>query len=205
MKRPTIPAKFAATCGTKLPLEKAVLNALIDCIKWLMERGELTCGNCKWAGFVSACSGTEHCLSAKRTDEACQFFVWMPRREWPEPERRNANAQGISIETTSLELSKRLREAGAKQESGYRWGHDDVNDRIALMPSDCVLLLNEASAFTLAEMLERVRVLGAIRLYLDRSCAECTWPNAPQFQRQSPTEAVGLLYEWALKEGVVKE
>ncbi len=137
------------------------------------------------------------------------------------------------IETTSLELSKRLNEAGAKQESSFFWqdqgcvdGGHELKDRARSHdPQD--MDRADYAALMLAEMLERLpRMLELRGYHYLRTLTgypqnwqpsteatenayywneECGYYDGTVFEHATATEAVGLLYEWALKEGIVSE
>ena len=111
------------------------------------------------------------------------------------------------IETTSLELSKRLADADAKQESFFCWCNGDIEESQSDVPEVCVLNGGEVlAAFTLAEMMEKLNF--EYRLWKHPACDYLVYrtpEGEPEFGNKSATEAVGLLYEWALKEGLVKK
>lgn len=118
------------------------------------------------------------------------------------------------MKTTSLELSKQLKEAGAKQESEYCWTRGNTDH-----PKEYLIPVNGAvdsekhcwfmaSAFDCHELLESLPTHTPIEKQKKGYRAEITKDNG--YQRvwteigDTPAEALGKLKLWCLQNGHCK-
>jgi len=122
---------------------------------------------------------------------------------------------------TSLELSKQLKEAGAKQESEYRWETESkwTDTGVALIRKPMgwnYVRRSQYAAFDCAELLERlprelehedalyhlaVHVWGSTDEPYTAEYENSTGGTLKYTIANTPAEALGKLYLWCLKEG----
>lgn len=109
--------------------------------------------------------------------------------------------------TTSLELSKQLKEAGCKQESDRCWvswpvGHGFRDD--LQWEKDVDFSAKEktfASSFDCDELLERLPILSRVEKTQNSLFKADNWWLDDVEIEKSPAEALGKLYLWCLENG----
>jgi len=115
---------------------------------------------------------------------------------------------------TSLELSKKLKEAGARQESHFWWVITfTTNYHLSYTGGDKNLLPLErndfCSGFDCTELLERLpvdtKVQKDIGFYTAYSTYRAEDGCKAMFEANTSAEALGKLYLWFLQEGHIKE
>ena len=110
---------------------------------------------------------------------------------------------------TSLELSKKLRSAGCKQESEKVWNL--LSGKPNLLATNCVPVTHRVSAFCCAELLEgmpyRIKdkeTLNIAKIYDDEYVGGyMVYDGTYRVNRvaDTPAEALGKLYLWCLESG----
>lgn len=103
---------------------------------------------------------------------------------------------------TSLELSKALKEAGAKQESEWSYDKDRHLWNVRDQRTKASLV---ASAFDCAELLERLPECSRLEKRQSLSFLASNWWLDHTAGSRTPAEALGKLYLWCLKEGHCSE
>lgn len=109
--------------------------------------------------------------------------------------------------TTSLELSKQLKEAGAKQESEQWWfDHVDSDNKPKVRRCDQAPYLSNpiASAYDCAELLKRLPNGSSVKRTQSGFVAG-KGKHSVEWLEATPAEALGKLYLCRLKEGHCNE
>ena len=107
------------------------------------------------------------------------------------------------MKTTSLELSKKLKAAGAKQESGRKWRHTGNKFTLAKNATRWPIC---ACSFDCHELLERLSGIDEPELVYDSNAYDGGQWEARLFsvdgstaEARAPAEALGKLYLWCLE------
>lgn len=108
---------------------------------------------------------------------------------------------------TSLELSKRLRELGVKQASHFSYVNRSSGGELVLLtespPPGHMLPENYAAAFSVAEIFQALSHTGAWieERLIDHYAAGSDL--CKELFDERPVEAIGLVLEYLIKEGIV--
>lgn len=105
------------------------------------------------------------------------------------------------MKTTSLELSKQLKEAGAKQES--EWSYD--KDGMLWNMRDKRNRRTHVASFDCHELLEGLPILSEVHKLQSGSFNAINWWLDHVEYSKHPAEALGKLKLWCLENGHCKE
>lgn len=120
--------------------------------------------------------------------------------------------------TTSLELSNQLKDAGAKQESERAWLRDydpktdKPTDRCSLIHNPIAWIHDDydqdwCAAFGCDELMKRLPPWTSVTKMFGSAMCYRAYTEAHNWDEvdDTPAEALGLLYKWCLKEGHCNE